>query len=320
MVTGFYLLDRVNPKAKGPDGPYRFHGYIGRNGTPTCIVIHVAVVAPSTQSAEAVGGYLATTSRQASYHSLIDSDGVLPLIPYSGTAFHVVGFNTPSIGLSFACNTDTWSRYPEWADKAYVFGGQELAKMAAAYDIPLKFITRAQAKAGVKGVTFHAIMDPSRRTDPGAPPHGTFDIERLFAAARGVITTTPTPQQEDDMSTLRHGMNGDEVEEMQHLVDRVITLTGGWEEGSTQPEHLPKDGDYGNQTAFWVNHAVVRVERWVLKHPIYADTEGGARFTDGARSWLTTVAAGLEFRTMLSTGGTDRIEIDERFERKSEVA
>jgi len=287
--TGYYLLDNYNPRAKGGDG---FHGHRSRSAVITCAVIHVAVIAPTTESAERIGRYFATTDRQASYHQLVDSDGVLPLLPDEATAFHVINFNSQSLGLSFACNTDTWDRYKNWSEQAYQHAAPLVRRWSDTYSLPMRIISRAEAKRGVRGWTFHSIMDPSRRSDPGTG----FDAEYLFSLASGAPAAGVTPvDEETDM--LKQGDKGKRVEQLQHLVNRIIAQTGGWprndEDPSNKSEHLKVDGDYGNATSERVQHAIWRVEKWVLKHPIYANEDGGARVTAQTEGWLTAVSAGL---------------------------
>lgn len=181
---GFYLLEHVNPRAANG----RFHGHASRTGgvRPRVVCIHTAETAPAVGSAEAVARYFATTDRQASYHALVDSSGVVPLLPDTATAFHCVGFNTPSLGLSFACWAAEWGKHQVWEEQALRHGAGELGRMTQAWGIPLTRITAAQAREGRAGVVTHALMDPARRTDPGA----AFPLEQLLRMAG---------DEEDDM-------------------------------------------------------------------------------------------------------------------------
>lgn len=293
MATGYYLRDNKNPRASNG-----FHGHVGRNVPMSQVnvaLIHVAVTVPTTQSAQAVGNYFRTTDRPVSYHTLYDSGGRFPLLPYTDTAFHVRNYNSKSIGLSFACNTDTWSRYQNWAELAYKAAAPDVKQISESYNLPYVLLSRSDVLAGKRGFSYHALMDPSRRTDPGAPPHGTFNINHLFDLARGGSMTTPAPVVEG--VSLKQGDKGRRVAQLQHLVNRVITRTGGWptNEGDIVDKKplLTISGVYDPATAERVQHAIWRVERWVLKHPIYADEDGGSRVTPQTEAWLVHALGSL---------------------------
>lgn len=209
---GYFLLDHPNPRA----GNKRFHGHPARNGgvRPRVIVVHTAETAPTAGSANAIARYFSTTDRAASYHTVVDSDEALRLLPDTAVAFHCVGANTYSLGLSLACRAADWGDHPAWEAAAFGHTAAELARMTAAWGIPLGLISADQARAGRSGVVTHAWMDPGRRSDPGR----TFPLLDLLAAARdlhiGAAAIKPAPKpaphpnQEDDVILIINGPQG----------------------------------------------------------------------------------------------------------------
>jgi hypothetical protein len=148
-----------------------------RRATPTgAIVLHDAENAtdldgPDT-GAEAVARFIAGRTDPGSYHSIVDSDSTVRLVPYEWEAFHEgTGGNRWSLGLSFAYGsarppTDAW-----WA-AALPRGATEARAMAAwvkattGITVPAKRITAADYRAGRPGFVPHADLDPARRSDP----------------------------------------------------------------------------------------------------------------------------------------------------------
>lgn len=226
---GYYLLDNRNPNAGG-DG---FHGYAGRRGSVTAVAIHTAESNPSSSSATAIGNYFSKTARQASYHTGVDSSQALGYLPYGYTAFHVRGFNSPSLGLSFCTRASLWGKHPNWDEAALRNGAAELKRMCDTYDIPIRRISANQAKAGTKGIVSHAQMDPARRSDPGA----NFPWDTFMQQARGQGTSGTFP--------ISRGHKGAKVLEWQEMLLEQ------------NPRALPTygaDGDFGEETAVWTRN------------------------------------------------------------------
>jgi len=170
----FYLLDRHvlrnTPREDGKGRPWYtsriacHHGY----STPHLIVLHSAENLPDwvgeDAGAENVAKYGSTISR-ASWHWTVDSDSTIAMLPHSHTAFHVRNFNSCSIGIEIATQAGKWLDAPiEWLHELY----DRIADLMVAIknDSGIPLLDR-RTEAHKWGVTTHAVLDPTRRTDPG---------------------------------------------------------------------------------------------------------------------------------------------------------
>lgn len=179
-MTRFLLSERNNPHAPLRANGRRWWGYPSRSGGTAAIrviAIHTTENAPSPAVALNVARWQATTAPgPSSYHVIVDSDHTVRTVLDEHTAFHIANFNTASLGLSFGTRAALWGRYPEWDELALERGAAQVREWLDLYDIPLRWLTRAQALAGQRGLVRHSVMDPSRRTDPG----GAFPAARFF--------------------------------------------------------------------------------------------------------------------------------------------
>lgn len=190
--TRFLLSDRNNPHSRVRDDGNRWWGYPTRRGTITAIVVHTAESPPSPASALNVARWQAHTAPvPSSYQVLVDSDHTVRTVLDSQTAFHVVGFNSSSLGLSFATRASLWGRYPVWDEQALTRAATVCRQWMALYDIPPRWLTRDQALRGDRGFVRHSTMDPDRRGDPGAK----FPAARFMSLLdRPAPTPDPVPE------------------------------------------------------------------------------------------------------------------------------
>lgn len=177
MATGYYGLDNPNPRA-GWRGDGYYWGYSSMNNDPTAIVVHttesLADLDGPDEGAENVARWFTTNDVPASYHWLCDSDSEIDFLPCGldhfavHTAFHTAGYNSRMIGLSMAMRADSWPRLPEgWKRAVLTRMARRAAALCVRWGIPARKITKAEADAGVKGITGHGILDPGYRYDPG---------------------------------------------------------------------------------------------------------------------------------------------------------
>jgi hypothetical protein len=177
-----YLYSHQNPNAPKRDNGIRFWGYPERLGGIKVIrvlVLHTAENVPDVKgadrSAENLAAYGARMERPASWHKCSDRDTTITCLPDRAVAVHAVGYNTIGLGWEICTQAHRWgiNRKADTQLLRQVAWG--FARWSYRHDIPLKFRTRTQVDAGARGVTTHAQLDPSRRTDPGAKfPMGKF--------------------------------------------------------------------------------------------------------------------------------------------------
>lgn len=171
MSTGFYLLDnhvsRDRPRKSGVGRPW----YPSRTTTLRVGVIHTAEnlpdFTPPDMGAENVARYGAQTER-ASWHDTVDSDSWIRMLPHTYTAFHVKGYNSPTVGLEIATQAAKWIHTDfGWRLNVLDNTARWVAYCHQEHNFPIRLLTRAQVDAGESGFTFHSRLDPDRRTDPG---------------------------------------------------------------------------------------------------------------------------------------------------------
>lgn len=196
MTTGFYLLD--NPNQAGP------FFYTSRracsHGVPADELPHLAVAhtaeslpdftGPDT-SGETLAKYASTTTRSVSWHSTVDADGTIPMLPDSYVGFHVVGYNSCSVGMEIATQAHRWvelaQSYQKWYEAIMGNAANQIAWWCKVHDLEPVRLTKEQADRGARGVIGHHALDPDRRTDPGV----AFAWERFMADVKARIAIPP---------------------------------------------------------------------------------------------------------------------------------
>lgn len=192
MSTGFTLLDKPNPNGKF-FYPYRrtcSHG-VPAEELPHLAVVHTAESLPDftlpDTSGESLSKYASSTPRSVSWHASVDSDGAIPVLPDSYTAFHVVNYNRCAVGMELATKASLWpTADPTWKKAILDQGANQIAWWSKTYNLDVRLLTKADADAGARGIISHHRLDPTRRTDPG--PAFPWDTFILDVAARLVGT------------------------------------------------------------------------------------------------------------------------------------
>jgi hypothetical protein len=170
-------------------------------------------------SAEATTRYGADTTRDASWHVCIDSDGIIPSVRDAYTAWHagvidIANVNDATLGIEQGTGQVDWRKAPDaWVDRTIRNVAVWLAPRVIKYQIPLVLTNDRNAiEAAIIanrrfGFTSHKIISPSNRTDPGwIGTTDTYPWSMLFAYIRqemALLTNPPTPPTEDwfDMAT-----------------------------------------------------------------------------------------------------------------------
>lgn len=189
----YYLLERANST---PQYTYPRRGGFVPSGT---IIIHTAECAMdldgADDSAENCANFIATRADYGSYHRLVDSDSIIPLVPFAYEAWQDTETNGWGIGISAAVAAGRWHEIPtERRDRIY----RNMAAAAAeavtymrdvfGVDVPIHRISGDQARAGVPGFCAHGDSG-LYRSDPGAQ----FDWATFFAYTTEALGGTITP-------------------------------------------------------------------------------------------------------------------------------
>lgn len=125
--------------------------------------------------AEGVAAFIANRTDFGSYHTIVDSDSRVRLVPFDAEAYgDGTGSNPYAIHISFACKAAGWRGMSDERRAAMIAQGAEAAAEAARWlrdvhgiAVPAVQITRAQSELRQPGFISHGARDPGRRTDPG---------------------------------------------------------------------------------------------------------------------------------------------------------
>jgi hypothetical protein len=170
------------------------------------IVVHSAENVPDLHppdtGAENVAAYISRRSTPGSYHTVVDSDSIVGVMPWEWEAWHDgTGTNPHSIGISGAFRAHQFDTLPEWWRTATVTNMALSAAAAAQWlqtthgiVVPPRRISAAQARTGRQpGFVSHGELDPARRSDPG--PHFPWvQFLAAFAYFMGLSGSVPPPQ------------------------------------------------------------------------------------------------------------------------------
>ena len=153
------------------------HFYTTRRSPILGIVLHVTAgledFTPPDDGAEATVRYGLRNSRPASWHGIVDSDSIIDCLPDTYTAFHVIGYNSGTLGLEIANRDARWTGKPEpWVGNTLRNAATWCAPRVKKYSLPVRLSTRAEVDRAIAagrpfGFAYHSALDPKRRIDPG---------------------------------------------------------------------------------------------------------------------------------------------------------
>jgi hypothetical protein len=232
-MTGYWLIDNPNPNA-GPRGDGSYWGYATMLNEPRAVTIHTAENITDEigddLGAEAIARYFATSDRPASYHTVVDSDSTVPLLPAGldgtvvHTAFHAVGANSWSLGASIAMRADSWPTVSSaWAARALNRLVNVVAAWCARWDIPPVRITMADAQAGARGILGHVDVDPGSRSDPGA----AFPWERFLVLVKAQLELGPSNTGDDPLTDADKKWISDQLAEQRAWLQGQLNAVSG---------------------------------------------------------------------------------------------
>jgi len=162
----FYLLGLENPNSK--EGWY----YATRKKDIQGIILHIS----ESYGAGDLAKLYSKIPRPSSMHVVVDDKEYIELLPDSYTAFHTPGYNSSSIGVEIAYESDKWSTKTSTESKIIKNLAIYCNKVINKYDIPLRLCTKTEWDSGLKGFTLHNVLDPDYAYDPG----NNFEIIQLF--------------------------------------------------------------------------------------------------------------------------------------------
>lgn len=162
------------------DNPPRQRQFKERGTDPSgVVVVHTAESAPDwvgpDTGAENVAKFIQGRSDYGSYHTLVDSDSRINLVPYHMQAYgDGTGSNPHAFHVSAATQAAKWGQASkEWREdtvKNMALASAHYAKWLKrehGVEIPAKRISKAESDARKPGFLGHGERDPGRRSDPG---------------------------------------------------------------------------------------------------------------------------------------------------------
>lgn len=196
MATGFYLLDNVQPTTLQYGYPRR-----GAVLSGTCI-IHTAECAMDLvgddSSAENCANFIRGRADYGSYHTLVDSDSIIEMVPYEYEAWQDSQTNPWAVGISAAVAADRWNTIPA-ARRDSIY--RNLAKAGADFvrymrtksiEVPIRKISGDEARNRVPGFCAHGDSGVDRH-DPGVQ----FEWDKFFRYIKEELAGTATTQEEE---------------------------------------------------------------------------------------------------------------------------
>ena len=146
----------------------------GRSARIDTVVIHTI-----EGSAQAGISWFQNSSSNVSAHYVIAYSGqIFQCVADSNTAWHVIGWNSRSIGLEH----EGFAGRNNWTDAQYRASARLTAWLCATYGVP-------RTRTGIRG---HNELDPARRSDPGAFFNWTYYMQ-LVGGSNPSPSPTPTP-------------------------------------------------------------------------------------------------------------------------------
>ncbi|MFB9880949.1 N-acetylmuramoyl-L-alanine amidase [Planobispora siamensis] len=211
------------------------------------VVVHDMEAPESATTAENVARYFATTGTKASAHVCVDSDSRVRCVADAHTAWAAPGANADGLQLEIAGYARQTRE--QWLDRfsraALEQAAIQTAEWCAKYGLPARRLTRAQLRAGHKGITSHAdvsaVYRRSDHTDPGPNFPWAYFLERvqhhLGGAQANQEETVSTPMWPGRILRLTSPlMEGKDVRRWQRRM-----RARGW--------RIAVDGLYGRESA-----------------------------------------------------------------------
>ncbi|MFI6536692.1 N-acetylmuramoyl-L-alanine amidase [Nonomuraea sp. NPDC050547] len=145
----------------------------GRVAAIRAIVVHTMETGESSNVAENVAHYFAKRSTKASAHLCVDNNSVVRCVSDSDTAWAAPGCNSDGLQIELAGRAG--QNEAQWADTysrdLLELAARQVAAWCKKHNIPARRLTRAQLRAGQRGIVGHAdvsaVYKRSDHWDPG---------------------------------------------------------------------------------------------------------------------------------------------------------
>lgn len=242
----------------------------GRLAKVRLVVVHDMEAPEGPLTAENVAAYFRDSGVVASAHVCVDNNSAVRCVPDSDTAYAAPGANTDGLQLEIAGYMRQTRQ--QWLDD-YSRAALHQAAIVTAdwctrYDIPAVRLTRAELRAGRRGITCHAdvsaVYRKSDHTDPGPNfPWDVFlaDVKTCMGMAQppDVVETVQPPAWPGRLLLLREpAMVGDDIAAWQRQMRQrgwTVTVDGIYGPASRalclafqEDKHLEADGIVGPAT------------------------------------------------------------------------
>lgn len=214
-------------------------GSESRQGTSiTLVAVHTSEGATNTAS---LASYLDQAGVEASYHMLVDDNGVVRYLPDNVAAWAMLSGNHRSLQV---CLTG-FARWPrsEWlAHDAMLRNAASVVRVwCQGHNIPTVKLTPNQVGADQRGICGHWDWTLGKRdgthTDPG--PNFPWDVFIGYVTANGPVSPpNPDGGDPDSIPSMEYGQTSDAIRKLQGWCNRMFASYS----------HLPVTGYYGDMT------------------------------------------------------------------------
>jgi hypothetical protein len=160
------------------------------------LVIHTSEGGEGETAAENLAAYIATprtSSNLASYHYVVDTDDVIPIVADASVAYAAAGGNSQGLHICFPGKAG--QTIEQWTDEISASYLEQcarwLADKATQYAIPLVKIGPDDLRTGRPGVCGHVDVSLAFKRSTHTDPGKAFPWDKLIARARQLIAPPP---------------------------------------------------------------------------------------------------------------------------------
>ncbi|TMR92559.1 peptidoglycan-binding domain-containing protein [Nonomuraea basaltis] len=170
--------------------------HAGRVAPIRVIVVHTMETGESGNVAENVAQYFARKATQASAHLCVDNNSVVQTVLPGDTAWAAPGCNSDGLQIELAGRAGQTKS--QWADDyskdLLDLAARQVAGWCKKYSIPAKRLTRAQLRAGHKGIVGHADVSAVYKRSDHWDPGPDFAWDDFISKVRHYLNGGPTAQ------------------------------------------------------------------------------------------------------------------------------